>query len=70
VLATVPGYPALVRVGTKMNALFLVELRQGTRQADTFRARSGPEPIDPGNLPGLARLIGSNLRFSISGSTL
>jgi hypothetical protein len=70
VLATVRGYPASVRVGTEPKTPVWVRNRQATRPADSWRAKPGPKPVNLRVLPGLARPVGSNLRFCISGFTL
>ena len=41
--------------------------RPKTRHADSWRAKPGPVPVNPRVSPGLARPIGSNLQFCVSG---
>ena len=69
VLATVPGYPASVRVRPELRALVRVTNRHATRPADSWWAKPGPIPVDPWISSGFARPVGSNLPFCISGFT-
>jgi len=43
--------------------------RPRTWPAATWRAQPGPVPVNPRDLPGLARPVGSNLWFCVSGFT-
>jgi len=68
-LATVPGYPATVQIGTESKTLVQHMICQAIRPADCWQAKPGPIPINPRLLPHLAGPVGSNLRFCISACT-
>ena len=69
VLATVRGYLASVRVGTEPKAPVRVRNLQATRPSDSWRAKAGPVPVKLWVSPSVARPIGSNLQFCVSGFT-
>jgi hypothetical protein len=53
----------------RKNRFVRFQNRQKNRQADCWRAKPGPVPVNPRVLPGIARPVSSNLRFCVSGFT-
>jgi len=52
------------------NGAVRLENSPKTQSTSSYRAKPGPIPFNPRVLPGLARPIGSNLRFYVSGFTI
>ena len=59
-LATGPGLD-------RNNGSVRFQNRPKTRPTDSWWAKSGPVPVNAQGSPGLARPVGSNLRFCVSG---
>jgi len=70
VLTTGPSNPAAVRVRTGKNPLLRFLNRPKTGPPASWRAEPGPVPVNPRIMPGLARPIGSNLRFCVFGFSI
>jgi len=62
VLATGPGLE-------RKNGSVRFKNRPKSQPADSWRAKPGPVPINPDVSPDLARPVGFNLRFCVSGFT-
>jgi len=63
VLATGPG-------SDQINGSVRFQNCPKTRPVTSWRAKPGPVPINLRVLPGLARPVGSNLRFCVSGFSI
>jgi len=57
------GNPPAVRVRMAKNRSVQFHTRPKTLPAASWRGKPGPVPVNPRVLPGLARPVGSNLRF-------
>jgi len=61
-----PGKPASGACLNHKNWSAQFQTRPQTLPADSWRAKPGPVPVNTQILPGVARLVGSNLRFPVS----